>query len=193
MDLNPRGARADQNKLCPLNDPKCIADHSDPAYCIQESTGDRVPEAGSALPDVEAQEVTPSTPQTPRKAVKARLETRRLPTVRGCGHKIDISKQPKHRNCQACWTAFFRNQPALAENIAKNFADQGPFPIMWTHGRKFLVRFMEYATLLAKVEALKQASYTEEQRNGALAVEPDTIGTDIPTDSGPSEACIEVG
>jgi hypothetical protein len=89
---------------------------------------------------------------------------RQLPTVRGCGHKIDISKQPKHRNCQACWTGFFRNQPALAENIAKNFADQGPFPIMWTHGRKFLTKFMEYATLLAKVEALKEA-YARETRD----------------------------
>lgn len=98
-------------------------------------------------------------------------KVRRLPRVRGCGHALDMAKQPRHRNCKSCWTAFFRNQDEMAENIAKIIVEQGAYRVAETFGFKFLTRFHEYCKLVERVEALRKA-YEEEQ----ASVRESTIG-----------------
>jgi hypothetical protein len=115
-------------------------------------------------------------------------KVRNLPRVRGCGHKLDLKRQPRHRNCKVCWTAFFRNQDEMAENIAKILVEQGAHRIAETFGDKFLTRFHEYCNLVERMEALrKAAAHTEEQNVGTeLAVLNDEAGGD-------AEVSIEVG
>jgi len=122
-------------------------------------------------------------------------KVRKLPRVRGCGHALDLKKQPRHRNCKSCWTAFFRNQDAMAENIAKIIVEQGQYRVAETFGIKFLKRFHEYCILVERVEALRKA-YEEEQNAirelaGELTIEHaedsvQSVGSD-------AETSIEVG
>ncbi len=88
---------------------------------------------------------------------------RKLPRVRGCGHPLDLKQQPRHRNCKSCWTAFFRNQDEMSENIAKVIVEQGQDRISETFGKKFLTSFHEYCKLVERMESLRLA-YAEEQK-----------------------------
>lgn len=103
----------------------------------------------------------------------------KLPFVRGCGHKLDLYRQPRHRNCSACWTSFFRNQEEMSEGIAKALAEHGPKAVIQVHGKKFLTEFQQYAILVSRVEALRKA--LEEQDNVRESIASD------------AEASIEVG
>jgi len=114
-----------------------------------------------------------------------------LPRVRGCGHKLDLKRQPRHRNCKVCWTAFFRNQDEMAENIAKILVEQGAHRIAETFGDKFLTRFHEYCSLVERMEALRKA-FAEDQNAG---IEFASVSTQDSVQSvgGDAEVSIEVG
>jgi hypothetical protein len=130
-------------------------------------------------------------------------KVRKLPRVRGCGHKLDLTKQPQHRNCKACWTSFFRNQPEMAENIAKVLVEnpmviegtRERHPAEFVFGRKFLRRFHEYCKLVEHIESLQRAFEEEKKQleaiNRELAIDG-AEGTIQPFGSD-AETGIEVG
>jgi hypothetical protein len=126
-------------------------------YEFQESSEESIPEATKGIGAAVISSGTSDTPKAVKRALGAKFQPRQLPKVRGCGHSIDLARQPRHRNCESCWTAFFHNQPEMSENLAKNIQDQGVEPIVHVHGEKFLKRFVKYAILLAQVENLKKA------------------------------------
>lgn len=121
-------------------------------------------------------------------------KVRKLPRVRGCGHALDLKKQPRHRNCKSCWTAFFRNQDAMAENIAKIIVEQGQYRVAETFGRKFLKCFHEYCILVERVEALRKA-YEEQANVERISRELAIDGAEgsIQPFGGDAEVSIEVG
>ena len=133
-------------------------------------------------------------PRTGRRLYRVSLvgdgKQRVLPKVRGCGHALDLKRQPRHRNCKACWTAFFRNQDEMAENIAKILVEQGAHRIAETFGTKFLTRFHEYCSLVERMEAFRKA-YSEEENVG---IELASISTEDSVQSvgGDAEVSIEV-
>jgi hypothetical protein len=85
----------------------------------------------------------------------------RYPFARGCGHQFVELQQPRHRNCETCWNAFFWNQNEMTENIARNVQEQGPEIVQAIHGKKFLTHFLRFAILLARYEQFKQTAGTE--------------------------------
>lgn len=117
---------------------------------------------------------------------------RQLPRVRGCGHVLDLKRQPRHRNCKSCWTAFFRNQDEMSENIAKIIVEQGAHRVSETFGIKFLQRFHEYCKLVERMEALRIA-YAEENKNVSNEFAIDSAAAAVQSVGGDAEASIEVG
>jgi hypothetical protein len=136
-------------------------------YEFQESSETAIPEVPEGVGAAVISSGSSDTSKTSKKALKAKFKPRQLPKVRGCGHRIDLARQPRHRNCESCWTAFFHNQPGMSENLAKNIHDQGVEPIVHVHGEKFLKRFVKYAILLAQVENLKK-DYREDPNGGKV-------------------------
>jgi hypothetical protein len=112
--------------------------------------------------------------------VKTFKEPVRHPRIRGCGHKFEPLRQPKHSNCESCWNAFFWNQNEFTENLAKNLTEQGPEIIQFNYGKKFLTAFLKFARLLAAYEMAKTRAATDEaesirlQAEGESSVQPNT-------------------
>ena len=106
------------------------------------------------------------------KLVKSFKTPLRYPFARGCGHQFVELQQPRHRNCETCWNAFFWNQNEMTENIARNVQEQGPEIVQAIHGKKFLTNFLRFAILLARYEQFRQTEGTqcaavEEEINGS--------------------------
>ncbi len=112
-----------------------------------------------------------------KKAYRTPQASKVLPIVAGCGHTLDLARQPRHRNCKPCWTAFFRNQDGLAENLAKIVVKQGTETLVHRFGKKFLTRFNEYVSLVQRVEALQQA-YREQEDARKLTAKAETEWAD---------------
>jgi hypothetical protein len=162
-------------------DPICIANYGD-EYCsvrTQDAPEVAVPEAaegvGAAVIDPGTSETLelPETPvqvfakRTGRRAdrrdklVKTYAEPVKFPYARGCGHQFHDQTQPRMKNCDICWNAYFWNQNEFTENISRNIMDQGPGVVEAVHGTKFLKHFLRFAKLLARYEHFRQTAGTE--------------------------------
>jgi hypothetical protein len=120
----------------------------------------------------------PLKPITGRRADRKQLLVKsfdkpvRYPTIRGCGHKYREFQQPRHRNCDTCWNAFFFNQKELTENLARNITEQGPEIVTYIQGRKCLTEFLRFARLLAAYEQFRQNPATGPNPDGSYQSEP---------------------
>jgi len=138
-----------------------------------------------------------------RRILSGDAKQRKLPIVRGCGHSLDLTKQPVHRNCKACWTAFFRNQPEMSENIAKILVEnpmviegtRERHPAEFVFGKKFLQRFHEYCKLVEHIESLQRAFAEENKQLEAINRELAIDGAEgsIQPFGNDAEVSIEVG
>jgi hypothetical protein len=95
------------------------------------------------------------------KLVKTYAEPVKFPYARGCGHQFHDQTQPRMKNCDVCWNAYFWNQNEFTENISRNIMDQGPGVVEAVHGTKFLKHFLRFAKLLARYEHFRQTAGTE--------------------------------
>jgi len=72
--------------------------------------------------------------------------------VRTCGHKIDLSRQPKYRNCQSCWMAFFSQHKELVDQLIEmhKAGPEGDTLIVQLQGKKFLEMYFKFMSTLYK-------------------------------------------
>lgn len=89
--------------------------------------------------------------------------TVRRPFVQGCGHKIDINNQPRHRNCEYCWFAFFKEHGDLVNTADEIYKNYGMTALDQLQGRKFRVMFTRFMSTLWK---LKQEMEDKKEENG---------------------------
>lgn len=80
------------------------------------------------------------------------------PVIRGCGHKYIAGAQPRHRNCQPCWVALFRNDERLAQVLEEAVKNIGVEGVIQIQGVKFVKHYNKYLEL---VEAYKRATGVE--------------------------------
>jgi hypothetical protein len=127
------------------------------------------PEDGSEIPAVldPKQELTESEIRKLRK----QYVTVQHPKVLVCKHTLDLSRQPKHRNCQHCWWAWLNNHGEIVQQLDEMHTSGQDALIIQLQGEKFFKRFLQFMSTVAnfKLEAEAQGSIQEIN-------EQDTIG-----------------
>jgi len=71
----------------------------------------------------------------------------RLPS---CGHKFDPNGEPRHRNCEMCWFAFFQVHGELTQGLDELFAQHGEKGLLQVRGKKFVKNFLRFMSTLAQ-------------------------------------------
>jgi len=75
-----------------------------------------------------------------------------LPRVIACKHRLDLSRPPRHRNCDDCWFAFFQNNPHTVETADELHQAGNSRLIEQLQGTKFLKKFRNFMSTVAKLK-----------------------------------------
>lgn len=88
-------------------------------------------------------------------------------TVRACGHKIDISKQPKN-NCEFCWEAYFKTTDNLLVTLHEFLVTRGLPALRAQFGDKLVKQFSRFLDRELNVERVNAIS---EEGEGSACTE----------------------
>jgi len=95
------------------------------------------------------------TRQVWKQMMRAEFTVRR-PTVKLCGHKINLEADPR-TNCESCWFAYFNNNKTMTEIADDCFQNAGRDILERSRGKKFTRQFMRFmSTVNRLVEEAKQ-------------------------------------
>ena len=72
------------------------------------------------------------------------------PRVTQCGHRLDLGRQPRHRNCESCWFAWFNTNGKVSQQCDEMFQSDDGVLIEHLQGTKFLKRWLQFMATLAK-------------------------------------------
>jgi len=76
--------------------------------------------------------------------------TVRLPVVLACKHRLDLHEQPRHRNCEHCWFAWFNQHGEIVKQLDEMHADGQDAVIVQLQGKKFLHRWKQFMSTIAR-------------------------------------------
>lgn len=84
------------------------------------------------------------------------------PRVPACGHKYDPNRQPRMRNCDSCWFAFFVHNEQLVKDTDTMFrSPEGGGRIVELQGIKYFIKFGQFMGTMAKIQEQVQAAQEE--------------------------------
>lgn len=86
-------------------------------------------------------------------------------TRAGCGHKIVVGSEPRHRHCSLCWFAFFTIHGEVTKLADELFREDGEAALVQIKGRNFVTHFTHY---MAALEQWKQLQEKNEQGTTGL-------------------------
>jgi hypothetical protein len=72
------------------------------------------------------------------------------PKVIACEHRLDLSKQPQHRNCEHCWMAWFQNHGEIVQQLDEMYQNHGEKLIVQLQGKKFYHRWRQFMSTVAQ-------------------------------------------
>lgn len=102
--------------------------------------------------------------------------TVRHPKVRGCGHKLDLSRDPRH-GCESCWFSYFKEQGTLVQTADECFVKEGRQMLERLRGRRFVSYFVKFMSTLAHFRAAQLAEQEKNDSNrGSEAGETGAAG-----------------
>jgi hypothetical protein len=90
--------------------------------------------------------------------------TKNHPRVVACGHVLDLSRQPRHRNCEHCWFAFFNQHGEVVQQLDEMHTLGKDNEIIELQGIKFYHRWRQF---MATVAQWKEANETVETGNSS--------------------------
>lgn len=147
-------------------------------YDIVDSAGNVVETAAEQASQIEANSAVVTLPEVPEiplereqpkltegeiKKLRKQYVTVQLPRVLACQHRLDLSRQPRHRNCETCWFAWFNSHGEIVQQCDEMFqADRG---VMLTNlqGTKFVKRFLQSMSTIASWKATEAVKENSEQ------------------------------
>ena len=143
-------------------------------------------EAVAALSKAENDPIVP--PKMTRKVWKEMMRihfTVRRPIVKSCGHKINITSDPRN-NCPDCWFAYFSNNKPMTEIADDCFRNAGRDILERSRGKKFTRMFLRFMATVVRFQKESEEKKTNEENvdsgrsdaNRSGDVEP-TTSTDI--------------
>ncbi len=106
---------------------------------MQDSQGESVTRLASQLQPQEPKQYT----ETELRAMRRAYVTLRHGTVRACGHKTDLSRQPK-LNCDSCWTAWLKSSDGLLVKLHEELVTLGLPYLRATYGHKLVQKFARF-------------------------------------------------
>ena len=143
----------------------------------------------------EAVQDTPQIDLTPA-GIKAAIKkwnrenvTCKLPRVigaNGCGHRLDLGHQPRHRSCDQCWFAWFNAHGELVQQLDEMHNNGNDRLIVELQGVKFMHRWRQF---MATIAQWKLQQETNEQTSSiSIGVDAgrntgDTTGVQITTEN----------
>lgn len=102
-------------------------------------------------------------PQSPAPSTRRRAYLQH-PRVPGCDHKYDPRRQPRMRNCDGCWYAFFVHNEQLVKDTDNMFRTQGGQRIVELQGIQYLRKFLSFMAYMAEIqERVAQAAEVVEE------------------------------
>ena len=126
-----------------------------PSYDIVDSSGNMVekaePEKGTTVPETGS----PIPKLSKSQIGKARRQfiTVQNPRVMVCKHRLDLKRQPRHRNCESCWWAWFQNNGEMVKTADEAYQSGHPEIIVMLQGQKFYDNFIRFMATVAKLES----------------------------------------
>jgi len=100
--------------------------------------------------------------------------------VKECGHKIDMINEPRHRNCENCYWAWFSAHGELVQVADKALHEQGRTFLIKMRGRHFYEMFVRYMSTLArfkKEQDDKETGITREENRTIESVASEGVET----------------
>ena len=102
---------------------------------------------------------------TPGEAKRLRKQfvTVHHPRVVHCQHRLDLNTQPRQRNCEHCWFAWFQNHGEVVQQLDEMFVADGGALIVQLQGKKFLHRWRQFMATIASWEKVAEVTESNEQ------------------------------
>jgi hypothetical protein len=72
------------------------------------------------------------------------------PRVKACMHRLDLSRQPRHRNCETCWFAFFQNHGEVVQQLDEMHNLGKTDEIIMLQGIKFYKMWRRFMATVAQ-------------------------------------------
>lgn len=129
-----------------------------------------VPEDGSEIPAVldPKQELT----EYDMRKLRKQYVTIQHPRVVACLHKLDLHLQPRHRNCEHCWWAWFNNHGEIVQQLDEMHTSGQDAVIIQLQGSKFYKRWLQFMSTVAnfKLQAEQSQESNEQDTSGPGSV-----------------------
>jgi hypothetical protein len=81
--------------------------------------------------------------------------------VQPCGHKFVQGEEPRHRNCQSCWFAFFQVNGEITKRADEVFQEHGVNGLHQLTTPKFVKHFLVFMGALAQWKAMNETKEPE--------------------------------
>jgi hypothetical protein len=90
-------------------------------------------------------------------------------SISRCGHRFNSSTEPRHRNCEMCWFAFFQVHGELTQSLDELYAKHGKEGLLQVRGSKFVQNFLRFMSTVAQwkkeIEAKQNDAGQKEDQN----------------------------
>ena len=126
----------------------------DKQYDIIDSDGTLIESAQSSIPEpVKEMVINQASPQLSDGQLKKARKlywTIQHPKVVTCGHSLDMGRQPRHRNCEHCWFAWFNEHGEIVQQLDEMYQAEGEKLIIQLQGQKFYHRWRQFMATIAR-------------------------------------------
>lgn len=91
-------------------------------------------------------------------------------TVRMCGHKINLSKQPNN-NCSACWYAYFKTVDGLLVTLHETLVTKGLPALKAQYGDKLVKQFARFLDAELANDKEQETNAVSQEGEGSTCAE----------------------
>lgn len=84
------------------------------------------------------------------KLLRKQYITVQHPRVIACLHRLDMGRQPRHRNCEHCWFAWFQNHGEVVQQLDEMHTSDNDGLIIYLQGSKFYHRWRQFMATVAQ-------------------------------------------
>lgn len=133
----------------------------DQTYDVVDSEGNLVEAAEQAAEQAPEPVIPKLTKTMIGKARKAYI-TVQHPRSIGCHHRLDLKRQPIHRNCEHCWWAWFNNNADVVRTADEIVQSGHPELIVKLQGVKFFKNFCKFMATVAQLKKIQESLKPQE-------------------------------
>jgi hypothetical protein len=74
------------------------------------------------------------------------------PIAAQCGHRLDLTKQPRNRNCENCWFNWLNHNGAVVQTAEELIAGGNSRMVVQLQGQKFLDNVLKFLSTVANLQ-----------------------------------------